>query len=58
LKNCNIPNIPFDIQQKTVTYLDEISQKIHNLKSLQKEKMQSLVALKASILDKAFRGKL
>ena len=58
LKNCNIPNTPLNIQQKTVKYLDEISQKIEKIKSVQKEKMQSLVALKASILDQAFKGEL
>ena len=49
---------PLNIQQKIVTYLDKISKKIENLKKVQKEKMQSLVALKASILDRAFRGEL
>ena len=45
-------------QQKVVKYLDEISEKIEKVKSIQKEKMDSLKALKASILDKAFRGEL
>jgi len=58
LKQLDIILPPLPIQQKTVTYLDSISQKIENLKQVQKEKMQSLVALKASILDQAFRGKL
>ncbi|UCN00925.1 restriction endonuclease subunit S [Sulfurimonas sp. SWIR-19] len=49
---------PLNIQQKTVAYLDKISQKIEKIKAVQKEKMQSLKALKASILDQAFRGKL
>jgi len=49
---------PLNIQQKAVKYLDEISQKTEKLKSVQKEKMDSLIALKASILDKAFRGEL
>jgi len=49
---------PLQTQQKVVTYLDEISQKIDKIKQLQKEKMAHLKALKASILDKAFRGKL
>ncbi len=53
-----IPLPPLNIQQKIVTYLDKISKKIENLKEVQKEKMQSLVALKASILDRAFRGEL
>lgn len=49
---------PLPIQQKVVTYLDDISQKIEKIKQLQKEKMASLKALKASILDSAFRGEL
>ncbi|MEN4046259.1 restriction endonuclease subunit S [Sulfurimonas sp. NWX367] len=53
-----IPVPSLNIQQKTVAYLDKISQKIEKLKAVQKEKMQSLVALKASILDQAFRGEL
>ena len=39
-------------------YLDEVLAKIEKLKSIQKEKMDSLIALKASILDRAFRGEL
>ena len=45
-------------QQKVVAYLDEISNKIEKIKQIQKEKMQSLKELKASILDKAFKGEL
>jgi len=58
IKKLKIVNLPLSTQQKTVTYLDKISKKIENLKEVQKEKMQSLVALKASILDQAFRGEL
>jgi type I restriction enzyme S subunit len=58
IKNIQIEYPPLNIQQKTVTYLDKISQKIEKIKSVQKEKMESLVALKASILDQAFRGEL
>jgi type I restriction enzyme S subunit len=58
IKELLIPFPSQNIQQKTVTYLDEISQKIEKIKSVQKEKMESLVALKASILDQAFRGEL
>jgi len=58
LKELEVIFPALNIQQKTVTYLDSISQKIENLKSVQKEKMQSLTALKASILDQAFRGEL
>lgn len=49
---------PLNIQQKTVKYLDKISKKTEKIKLIQKEKMESLVALKASILDQAFRGEL
>jgi type I restriction enzyme, S subunit len=52
----SIPPLP--IQQKVVTYLDNISEKIEKVKSVQKEKLESLKALKASILDEAFRGEL
>jgi type I restriction enzyme S subunit len=49
---------PLQTQQKIVAYLDEISQKLEKIKQLQKEKMAHLKALKASILDSAFRGEL
>lgn len=53
-----IPIPSISIQQKVVTYLDDLSIKIEKVKSIQKEKMDSLKALKSSILDKAFRGEL
>ena len=49
---------PLNIQQKIVKYLDEISEKIEKIKQAQKDKMNSLKALKASILDQAFKGEL
>lgn len=58
VKNVEIEYPPLPIQQKTVKYLDEISEKIEKIKSVQKEKMESLKALKVSILDSAFRGEL
>ncbi len=58
IMNSDIPNTPIEIQQKVVSYLDEISNKIEKIKQIQKEKMDSLKALKASILDKAFKGEL
>ncbi len=58
IKQINFPLPPLPIQQKVVAYLDEITHKIEKVKSIQKEKMDSLTALKASILDKAFRGEL
>lgn len=53
-----IPLPPLKTQQKVVSYLDEISNKMEKIKNLQKKKMQSLKELKASILDKAFKGEL
>ena len=53
-----IPLPPLPTQQKVVAYLDEISNKMEKIKNLQKKKMQSLKELKASILDKAFKGEL
>ena len=53
-----IPLPPLPTQQKVVAYLDEISNKMEKIKQIQKEKMQSLKELKASILDKAFKGEL
>lgn len=49
---------PLKTQQKVVLYLDDISQKMEKIKQIQKEKMQSLKELKASILDQAFKGEL
>ena len=58
IKELNNKKKELKIQQKVVSYLDEISQKMENIKQIQKEKMQSLKALKASILDQAFKGEL
>ena len=57
-RNLEISFPPYETQQKVVSYLDEISQKMEKIKQIQKEKMQSLKALKASILDQAFKGEL
>lgn len=58
IKQLEIVDLPLSIQQKIVTYLETVSSKIENVKSIQKEKMASLKALKASILDSVFRGEL
>ena len=58
LENIEVPFISLETQQKTVQYLDQLSQKTETLKQVQTQKMESLKALKASILDKAFRGEL
>jgi len=49
---------PVSIQEKSVAYLDAVAGKTEKIKTLQQTKMQSLKALKASILDQAFRGEL
>jgi type I restriction enzyme S subunit len=49
---------PLKTQQKTVQYLDQLSQKTETLKQVQTQKMESLKALKASLLDRAFRGEI
>ncbi len=58
IKQISFPLPPLNIQQKTVNYLDQLSEKTEKVKSVQKEKMESLKALKASLLDRAFRGEL
>ncbi len=58
LKELKVIFPPLQIQQKIVNYLDKISLHVKKLKEIQKEKMEHLKALKASILDQAFRGKL
>jgi restriction endonuclease S subunit len=58
LEAFQVPFVSLSAQQKVVAYLDEISQKLEKIKQLQKEKMAHLKALKASILDGAFRGEL
>ena len=58
IKNIMIEYPPLKTQQKTVQYLDRLSQKTERLKQVQQEKMQNLKDFKASILDRAFRGEL
>lgn len=58
LQTIGVPLPPLLIQEKIVKYLNEMYEKIEKIKQLQKEKMASLKALKASILDSAFRGEL
>lgn len=58
LKTIKIPLPPLDIQTKTVEYLDSIRNKVEILKQVQNDKIKNLKALKASILDRAFKGEL
>ena len=58
VRSIELPISSLNIQQKTVKHLDKVSDKTEKLKQVQKEKMESLKALKASFLDRAFRGEL
>jgi type I restriction enzyme S subunit len=58
IKQLEIVDIPLSVQQKTVQYLDQLSKKTERLKEVQTQKMERLKALKASLLDRAFRGEL
>lgn len=49
---------PLDIQQKTVDVIKELQCKLHRLLPEQQYKLSYLKALKASLLDKAFKGEL
>jgi len=48
----------FLVERKTIKYLDQISEKTEKVKSVQKEKMESFKVLKASLLNRAFRGEV
>ncbi|MEY8702341.1 restriction endonuclease subunit S [Francisella philomiragia] len=58
IKNIEVPIPPLPTQQQTVEYLDSIATKVDKIKQLNEQKLENLKALKASILDKAFRGEL
>lgn len=58
IKNIEIEYPPLDIQTQTVEYLDTIRHKVEILKHSQNDKIANLKALKASILDRAFKGEL
>ncbi|WP_200405203.1 restriction endonuclease subunit S [Francisella hispaniensis] len=58
IKKFKIPLPPLLIQQQTLEYLDSIATKVDKIKQLNEQKLENLKALKASILDKAFRGEL
>ncbi|WP_395167695.1 restriction endonuclease subunit S [Francisella salimarina] len=58
VRDLKIPLPPLAIQQQTVEYLDSIATKVDKIKQLNEQKLENLKALKASILDKAFRGEL
>lgn len=58
LKNIQIEYPPLDIQTQTVAYLDALQLKAEALKKAQEKKKEELLALKASLLESAFKGAL
>ena len=58
VKSSKIILPPLEVQQKTVQYLDRIARETEKLKQVQQQKLRQLKELKASILDRAFRGEL
>lgn len=58
LKKFEIPLPPLDIQTQTVAYLDALHVKAQALKKAQVSKKEELLALKASLLESAFKGEL
>lgn len=58
LKKFEIPLPPIDIQTQTVAYLDALHVKVEVLKKAQATKKAKLLALKASLLESAFKGEL
>jgi type I restriction enzyme S subunit len=53
-----IPLAPIEAQKRIVAHLDALSERTHALESATQEKINDLTALKASLLDAAFKGKL
>lgn len=51
-----LPLAPLPVQQRVISYLDDLNIQISLVKSAQQQKMQNLLGLKSSILDQAFRG--
>lgn len=58
LKEILLPLPPLDIQTQTVAYLDALQLKAQALKKAQEKKKEELLALKASLLESAFKGAL
>lgn len=58
LEEIEVPIIPKDIQEKIVSYLDSLQDKIDELKKLQIGSEKEIEELIPSILDKAFKGEL
>ena len=58
IKELPFIKVPLDIQTQTVAYLDALHVKVDALKKAQEKKKEELLALKASLLESAFKGEL
>jgi type I restriction enzyme, S subunit len=58
IKAYRIPLPSLDEQKRIISQLDELSENVEGLKSRYERKLNSLLDLKASILDRAFCGEL
>lgn len=58
IKAIKIPLPPIDIQAQTVAHLDAVREKSERLSIKLKTQRDELVALKASLLERAFKGEL
>lgn len=58
LGNIAIPAPPLSEQRRTITYLDDLQEKVDALKLLQAETAAELDEILLSVLDKAFKGGL
>jgi type I restriction enzyme, S subunit len=58
LKKFRIPLPPMEEQRRIVEHLDGLSERIQTLEKTTRNRLEHLAALKASLLDAAFRGKL
>jgi len=58
LKAIKVPLPPIKEQQRIVSHLNSLSERSRTLKASTQEKINDLTALKASLLDAAFKGQL
>jgi type I restriction enzyme S subunit len=58
IKEIKIPIPPLEAQKAIVSHLDSLTERIRTLESATQEKLSDLTALKASLLDAAFKGQL
>jgi type I restriction enzyme S subunit len=58
LKSILIPAPPLKEQRRIVAYLDNLSERVHELRQLQAESQTELDGLLPSVLDQAFKGEL